>query len=240
MTWKAQDNTALITVDMTYDFLPPDGSLKVEGGLESIPIINELTTHFNTRVWTKEEHDPKHAFFASSRPGKAPLDTVETDFGTQYLWPDHSVKNEKGSQFHVSLRIDPSDMIVIKGTDPTIHAYSAVYMDDRKTIIRYEDGKTLPEKLREKGISKCVVEGEAYDFCAGLTAYDLAKEGFDVYFVRDASHPINIPVGEGRTTVDIMDEMLAEAGVTVVNSVDLPRALGVDDSRVGGLALGPA
>jgi nicotinamidase/pyrazinamidase len=123
--------------------------------------------------------------------------------------------------------MDKDDMVVIKGTNPEIHAYSAVYMDDRKTIIHYEDGKTLPEKLRDKGIKKIVATGLAYDFCAGLTAYDLAKEGFSVLFVRDASRSIGISVGEGRTTIDIMDDMLKEAGVAIIDSHELPQALGI-------------
>lgn len=225
MTWMAPEDTALVTVDVTYDFLPPDGALKVERGDEVIPVINDLVPHFKHRVWTKEDHDPNHDFFASSREGKKPLDTVKTEFGTQYLWPDHSVKGERGSQLHEDLDVRDEDMIVIKGTDPSIHAYSAVYMDDRQTIIRYEDGKTLPEKLREKGINRTVVEGLAYDFCAGLTAYDLAKEGFEVIFVRDGSHSIEIPLEDGRTTIDLMDDMLAEAGVQVVNSWELPAIL---------------
>lgn len=223
--WKAPNNATLVTVDLTYDFLPPNGALMVENGNEVLPVINELATHFNQRVWTKEEHDPQHDFFASSHKGKKPLDTVDTNFGTQFLWPDHCVKGTQGTEFHESLDVRPEDLVVIKGTDSSIHAYSAVYMDDRKTIIRYEDGKTLPEKMRERGIDTAVVEGLAYDFCAGMTAYDLAKEGFKVYFVRDASRSIEIPTQDGRTTIDDMDDMLAEAGVIVVNSNELQQRL---------------
>ena len=242
MTWKAPENAALLIVDVTYDFLPPDGALKVERGNEIIPVVNKLVSHFRNRVWTKEDHDPHHAFFASSHTGKKPLDTVETNFGTQYLWPEHCVKGGKGATFHADLKIAKEDMIIIKGTDPTIHAYSAVYMDDRKTIIRYPDGKTLPEKLKEQGITKIAVGGLAYDFCAGLTAYDLAKEGFEVYFIQDASHSINIPVGNGRTTIDIMDDMLREAGVKTIHSSEVHSHFKTPSVKVAprGHANGPA
>lgn len=240
MNWKAPDDTALIVVDMTYDFLPPDGALKVERGDEVIPVINALVPAFKRRVWTREGHPPGHGFFAESHPGKKPLDTVETQFGTQYLWPAHSIEGTKGAQFHEDLRIAPEDMVVVKGRDPDIHAYSAVYMDDRKTLIRYEDGKTLPEKLREAGIGRVAVCGLAYDFCAGFTAYDLAREGFGVVFIADAARSINLPDGNGLTTVDLMDRRLAEAGVKTVNSADLPKVPGINGPACGRAGRGPA
>jgi nicotinamidase/pyrazinamidase len=228
--WMAAEDTALIGVDLTGDFVPPDGALMVKEGDQVIPVFNEMRPHFRKVIWTKEEHPAGHIFFASSHLGKKPLDTIETDFGTQYLWPDHCIKGTPGAEFHPDLDVRPEDDVVVKGTDPTIHAYSAVYMDDRKTLIRYPDGLTLPEKLRAAGINKVVVSGLAYDFCAGMTAYDLAKEGFEVIFVKNASRSIDIPIGEGRTTIDLMDEMLKEAGVTVVTLEELPAALGISAS----------
>ncbi len=216
---------ALVNVDLTNDFVLPTGALYVNKGEEVIDPVNALRENFQTIVWTKEEHDKHHDFFASSRDGKKPLDTVETEFGTQFLWPDHCITGSFGAQFYKDLIVKDEDMVVIKGTDPTIHAYSAVYMDDRKTIIRYPDGKTMPEKLREKGIQTAVVTGLAYDFCAGMTAYDLAKEGFNVILLRDVTHSINIPLGEGKSTVTIMDDMLAEAGVMVTRKDELLQTL---------------
>ncbi len=223
--WKPPRDTAFIGVDITNDFIPNDGALMVEGGDQVIPVINAITPHFQTVVWTKEEHDANHDFFASSHPGKKPLDTIETDFGIQFLWPDHCVKGTLGAEFHKDLLVNENDIVIVKGTDKHIHAYSAVYMDDRTTEIRYEDGKTLPEKLRDQGINRVAVTGLAYDFCAGLTAYDLAKEGFEVLFIQDASRAIAIPVEGGRDTATIMHEMLEEAGVIMTNSKDLPTLL---------------
>ncbi len=218
MNWTAPKDTAFLAVDMTYDFLPPNGALMVEKGDELIPLINDLLPHFEKKIWTKEEHAPNHAFFASSRQNAKPLDLVKTEFGDQFLWPDHCIKDSKGAKFPPELGVSEKDMIIVKGTDPSIHAYSAFYMDDRKTVIRYEDGKTLTEKLTEERIKTLVVCGLAYDFCAGLTAYDAAKEGFRVIFLRDLSHAINIPLENGKSTVDIMDEMLKEANITVTTS----------------------
>lgn len=223
--WTAPQNTILLNVDMTNDFLP-NGALAVADGEKIIPVINDLRPHFQKVAWTKEEHDAHHAFFASSREGKKPLDTVETTFGTQYLWPDHCVAGTEGAAFHPDLVVQDEDMVVIKGTDPSIHAYSAVYMDDRKTIIRYpDDNMTLPEKLRAEKIENVVVTGLAYDFCVGFTAYDLAKEGFGVIVLRDAAKSIGIPVKEDQTTETLMDDMLTEAGVIVTTTDRLPETL---------------
>ena len=209
--WKAPLDTALIGVDLTNDFSLPEGALSVKDGDAVIPIFNDMSAHFLHIVWTKEEHDAHHDFFASSTPGKKPLDTVETAYGTQYLWPDHCVKGTPGAEFHKDLIVSQNDMIVIKGTNKNIHSYSAVYMDDRKTIICYpDDGKSLPEKLRDRNIKRVAVGGLAYDFCAGFTAYDLAKEGFEVYLIRDACRSICIPVGSGKTTDDLMDEIFSK------------------------------
>jgi nicotinamidase/pyrazinamidase len=223
--WKAPPDTAFIGVDITNDFIPNEGALMVEGGDQVIPVINAITPHFETVIWTKEEHDAHHDFFASSHPGKKPLDTIETDFGIQFLWPDHCVKGTLGAEFHKDLLVNEKDIVVVKGTDKHIHAYSAVYMDDRKTEIRYEDGKTLAEKLRDQGISRVAVTGLAYDFCAGLTAYDLAKEGFEVLFIQDASRAIRIPIDTEHDTATRMHHMLAEAGVITTSSKELPTLL---------------
>lgn len=231
--WKADDKTALIIVDVTNDFCPPDGALMVQEGDQVIPVINALRAHFGKVVLTKEEHPAGHQFFASSHPGKKPLDTIETAFGTQYLWPDHCVVGTKGAEFHKDLIVKDSDVVVAKGTDPTIHAYSAFCMDDRKTVIVYEDGKTFSQKLKEMGVTRVVVTGLAYDFCVGMTAYDAAKAGFEAIVVADASRSIAIPVGEGRTTVDLIEEKFVEAGVKVVPSAEAAKVLGVKKSAPG-------
>jgi len=226
ISWMADNDTAFIVVDMTYDFLPGGALAAPNCGLEIIPVINEVRQHFNNVVWTKERHAKNHQFFASSHPGKKPRDTVVTDFGTQFLWPDHCVEGTKGEEFHEDLDIRAEDKIVTKGTDPTIHAYSAFYMDDRKTIITYEDGKTLTQKLQDLGIKKVVVCGLLEDFCAGLTAWDAKKEGFESYFLADATDSLAIPVSETDTTLTLMRRMFDEAGVKVITSTDLAFTLG--------------
>ena len=249
--WTAPKDTAVISVDLTDDFVPAygdwtGGALAVDGGNEVIPVANAVNSHFQVRIFTKEEHHPRHTSFASQTSGKVPVqDKYDVGYGPQFYWPDHCVRGTRGTQFHQDLDVSIADQIVVKGTDPNIHAYSAFRMDDRKTDIVYPDGKTLAENLRDQGIKRLVVHGLAYDFCAGMTALDAAAEGFEVIFVHDASASINIPydikddddnVIESRTTVQDMDEQLSAAGVWVVDSADLPNVLEVDghENTLGG------
>lgn len=221
LNWIAPYNVMLLNVDLTNDFMP-GGALPVAEGDQIVPLVNGLRTHFQQVGWTKEEHDAHHDFFASSREGKKPLDVVQTPFGPQYLWPDHCVKGTAGAEFHPDLIVKPNDLIVVKGTDPTIHAYSAVKTDDRETTILYpDDGKSLPEKLRDRQIDTVVITGLAFDFCVGWTAYDLAQEGFNVILLRDAARSIIIPLDEGRTTDSAMEDRLIEAGVTITTIAEL-------------------
>lgn len=221
LNWIAPYNVMLLHVDLTNDFMP-GGALAVTGGDEIVPVANALRNHFQQVGWTKEEHDPHHKSFASSNPGKKPLDVVQTPFGPQYLWPDHCVTGTTGADFHPGLIVKQEDLVVVKGTDPDIHAYSAVKLDDRQTTITYpDDGKSLVEKLRDRQIDTVVIDGLAFDFCVGWTALDLAEAGFKIILLRDATRSITIPLDEGRTTESAMEEQLIAAGVTITTVDEL-------------------
>lgn len=224
---KTSNDTALINVDMTKDFLP-GGTLEHPEGLEIIPTINWLRQQFQKVVWTKEIHDAHHNLFASSHPGTVAMqDTLKTAYGDQWLWPDHCVDGTEGTEFHEDLDIRDEDMVVVKGTDPQIHAFSAFLMDDRETEIVYPDGKTMQQKLEDEGIKRVFVTGLLHDFCAGLTAVDAAKAGFEVYFVEDASKALELPTGEGdQTSLDVVEELFEKYGVKKVNAEDVPALIG--------------
>ncbi|EMR91229.1 putative pyrazinamidase nicotinamidase protein [Botrytis cinerea BcDW1] len=58
---------ALIVVDLQEDFLPPNGSLAVSNGRDTIPIINNLLTlPFHLKIATKDWHPSNHISFASN------------------------------------------------------------------------------------------------------------------------------------------------------------------------------
>lgn len=225
-TWKADKDTALIIVDVQNDFIP-GGSLAVGGGDEIIPLVNSLRTHFDTVVITQDYHPAGHSSFASSHAGKAPMETVEMPYGTQVLWPDHCVQGTKGSAFHKDLLYEEGDLILQKGTNPAIDSYSAFLENDKVTSPTFMHGDTLAERLNAIDIKKIVVVGLAGDFCVGYTALDGLKAGFQVAVVKDATRSIGIPLGGGETTETKMDKDIVAAGGKVIQSADLPAALGL-------------
>ena len=109
----------------------------------------------------------------------------------QILWPDHGIQGTEEAALHPILHVPSDDMILRKGNNPNIDSYSCVFENDKKTQPRFENGMTLPEQLREDGITTVVMGGLALDVCVRDGALDLKKEGFDVVVVLDASAAIS-------------------------------------------------
>src|SRR6202042_1914468 len=126
------DNDVLIAVDVQNDFCP-GGALAVPRGDEVVPIVNRMAARFRNVVLTQDWHPRGHLSFASSHPGRQPFETVTAAYGSQGLWPDHSVQNTPGAAFHNALDISHAALIVRKGMDRAIDSYSALYENDRKT-----------------------------------------------------------------------------------------------------------
>lgn len=72
------DKAALFIVDVQNDFCEPDGSLKVGGSLEIIPLINELRKNpkFSCIVTSRDWHPQNHCSFASNNAGKSLFENV--------------------------------------------------------------------------------------------------------------------------------------------------------------------
>jgi nicotinamidase/pyrazinamidase len=196
----------LIVVDLQYDFLP-GGSLAVTGGDTIVPLINELAHHFTNVVLTQDWHPANHISFASQHPGKAPFETIELDYGTQVLWPDHCVWATRGGAITEDLRIPQAQMIIRKGFNRNIDSYSGFQEADRQTLTG------LAGYLNERQIERVFVAGLATDFCVAWTAIDAAAGGFDVSVIEDASRGIDT----GGSLARAWDDMAA-AGVERIQS----------------------
>ncbi|MEP3349440.1 MAG: bifunctional nicotinamidase/pyrazinamidase [Marinomonas sp.] len=179
------EKSALIVVDVQNDFVP-GGSLAVGGGHEVVPIINALSKHFKNVVITQDWHNPGHASFASSYPGKKPFETTELFYGTQVLWPDHCVQGTKGAELVDGLDIPHAQLIIRKGFHPDIDSYSGFFEADQKTPTG------LQNYLKERGITTLYVVGLATDFCVAWTAMDGVKSGFTVSVIEDATRAIDL------------------------------------------------
>ena len=178
-------DSALIVIDMQYDFCP-GGALAVEGGDEIVQGINALMADFPAVVLTQDWHPEGHSSFASSHPGKEPFSMTEMPYGPQVLWPDHCVQGSRGAQFHDGLNTDRADLIVRKGYNPRIDSYSAFFENDHETPTGLEG------YLRTRGIEKLTMVGLATDFCVNFSAVDAAKLGFDVTLREDLCRAIDM------------------------------------------------
>jgi nicotinamidase/pyrazinamidase len=198
------DKEVLIVVDVQNDFCS-DGALAVPGGEEVVPVINRLAGRFPHVVLTQDWHPAGHRSFASAHPGRRPLETITVAYGPQILWPDHCVQGTPGAAFHEDLRIDKAELILRKGYHLDIDSYSAFFENDRATATG------LTGYLRERGFSRVVLAGLAFDFCVRYSAEDACRQGFAVTVIEDACRSIDVDGSAAATR-----KRLAALGVRVL------------------------
>ena len=157
---------ALIVVDVQNDFCE-GGSLPVTGGGQVARDVDALLRQWvaggpeapgwDHVVATKDHHvDPGEHW--SSEP----------DFATS--WPVHCEVGTAGEQFHPDLDPAPFEAVFLKGRHEA--AYSGFEGHD-------DDGATLADWLRRRGVTEVDVCGLATDHCVRATALDAVAAGFD-------------------------------------------------------------
>jgi len=191
---------ALLVIDVQNDFCP-GGALAVPSGDEVVPGINGLMADFRDVILTQDWHPAGHSSFASTHPGKAPFETVEMDYGTQVLWPDHCVQGSQGAAFHAGLDTDRAALIIRKGMSLEIDSYSAFFENDRSTPTG------LDGYLQTRGITELVMVGLATDFCVQFSALDAAKLGYKTRVHRDLCRAIDLDGSRAAA-----EAAMAEAG----------------------------
>jgi nicotinamidase/pyrazinamidase len=199
----------LLIVDVQNDFCA-GGALEVPDGDAVVDIINTLAGRFDHRILTQDWHPASHNSFASSHPGKFPFETVELDYGTQVLWPDHCVQGSHGAEFHKDLKTDDVELIIRKGFRRQIDSYSAFFENDHKTPTG------LSGYLQNRGFKRLLMVGLATDFCVAYSALDAIKEGFDVILIEDACRGIDLD----NSVASAMASM-TEAGVECIQAATL-------------------
>jgi nicotinamidase/pyrazinamidase len=170
---------ALIVVDLQNDFCP-GGALGVAGGDEIVPVINRLVNSFATVVYTRDWHPPNHVSFAEN---------------PQFIdksWPAHCVAGTPGADFHPALLVRPDGIIVDKGTDPAVEAYSGF------------QGTGLAEKLRARQVDTVYITGLATDYCVKATALDALAAGFRTFVVANACRGVDVPPGTAEKALNEM------------------------------------
>ena len=200
---------ALLVVDIQYDFCP-GGALAVPDGDAIIPTVNNLIDHFDVIIQTQDWHPAGHSSFASSHKGKDPFDTIEMDYGTQVLWPDHCVQGSKGAEFHNDLNTLKSQVIIRKGFRKAIDSYSTFFENDQETATG------LTGYLKQRGITDLYAVGLATDFCVKWSILDGIDEGFNMHIVEDAVKGIDL----NGSLDEAWDEM-KKKGVKITQSKDI-------------------
>lgn len=204
---------ALIVIDVQNDFCP-GGALAVPGGDEIVAGINSLMDEFDAVILTQDWHPAGHSSFASSHPGKAPMELTQMPYGPQVLWPDHCIQGTAGAAFHPGLRTD-GDLIIRKGFNPAIDSYSAFFENDQTTATG------LDGYLRTRGIDTLTMVGLATDFCVNYSAVDAARLGFDVTVRLDLCRAIDF---DG--SLEAARNGMMSAGVTLSQGASRPQSEG--------------
>ncbi len=172
-------NEALLVIDVQRDFLP-GGSLAVPDGEAIIPVINRLGSRFKEVILTQDWHPRGHISFGSTH-GKQPfVDRVEASYGTQSLWPEHTIQGDRGAEFPAELDLRHASLIVRKGFRQHMDSYSAFLENDRAT------STGLAGYLRDRGLTTLFLCGLAWDYCVGYSALDGRALGFDITVIEDA------------------------------------------------------
>jgi nicotinamidase/pyrazinamidase len=206
---KITGRDLLLVVDVQNDFCP-GGALPVPDGDAVIPVILRIAERFEHLVTTQDWHPPGHCSFASSYPGKPPLEVVELASGEQRLWPDHCVQGTHGAELHPALRLPRAELVLRKGFRRDVDSYSAFFENDRRTPTG------LAGYCRERGLERAFLAGLAYDFCVGSSALDARQCGFDAVVIRDACRAIDV---DG--SVAAMETDFRRCGVEVVESGEI-------------------
>jgi nicotinamidase/pyrazinamidase len=189
--------TALLIIDVQNDFLP-GGTLAVPNSNLIIPKINKLRKLYNTIVLSQDWHPNGHISFGSTH--NAPLFNI---IDGQMMWPNHCIQNTTGAKLHKDLIIKKSDIIIKKGTNVNIDAYSAFFDNDHKYQTKLHD------KLKLAGIQNLDICGLAFDYCVGSTALDARSLGYKVRIIKPATASVN------KKSEITMMEKLKNAGVEI-------------------------
>lgn len=201
--------SALIIVDVQYDFLP-GGALATAGGDEIIPIVNALQDRFDLVVATQDWHPPGHGSFASAHPGHHVGEEVDLQGLPQMLWPEHAVQHSRGAELAAELDQVRIARVFRKGLNPTVDSYSGFFDNGQR-------GDTgLSDYLTSRGVTEVFVVGLALDYCVKYTALDARRIGLQATVLVDATRPVNLKPDDAERAI----RELEKAGVRIGSAQD--------------------
>lgn len=130
----------------------------------------DMITLEEVKDWT----DKKNGLTERAKFNVQDVKTILSKFGTQRVWPDHSIKWTDGPDLQEPLCESDFDIKITKGINPRTEGYS--WFD--ATLLDYELQKRLKTTI--------FIWGVATDYCAWQTAADAADLGYKVYVITPA------------------------------------------------------
>lgn len=168
-------NTALVVVDMLYDFI--DGSLACENAeqavAETLKFIDRMTAAADGQaneildtypiIFIRDHHPADHSSFAEQGG----------------IWPAHCVAGTHGGEIHADLApYAVEELTFDKGCDRAVEQYSG--FDGVNAA-----GQSLGEVLGLLDAEELYVCGIATEYCVRNTVEDLVKAGHKVTVLKD-------------------------------------------------------
>jgi len=135
-----------------------------------------------------------------------------------FVLPRHSkhVARPLDSKFAKALTADPTDVVIQKGTNQYVDAYSA-FMDNSRSL-----RTALDSELQAAEIDTLYVAGIATDVCVKWTVRDALSSltgNYTVKVISDAS--AGIYAGTGTTSAADADKWFVEQGASIVSTSDV-------------------
>jgi nicotinamidase/pyrazinamidase len=187
--------TALLIVDVQYDFMP-GGTLAVPAGDTIVEPILTMLEAFPVVVFTQDWHPRNHCSFQENGG----------------IWPVHCVQESNGARIDRRL-LRPGDAVVRKGQHQDVDSYSGFWDNERR------HQTDLDATLHGKRVETVYVCGLATDYCVKFTALDAVEAGYRVKLVADACKGVDVKPGD---TAQAVEEMRAR-GVEVVDHIGAVR-----------------
>jgi nicotinamidase/pyrazinamidase len=109
-------------------------------------------------------------------------------------WPQHCVQGTAGAEFHPNLKVPRRAVIVSKGDNPTIEAYSGF------------QGTGLELRLKKLGVDELFLGGLATDYCVKESVLDAIRAGLAVSILSDCVMAVDAKSGDGdRALAEMLD-----------------------------------
>ena len=175
-------NSALVVVDMLYDFI--DGSLACKNADNA---VRNTLAYIDTQTKGQggEAHEILDTFPILFIRDHHPAD--HSSFKEQGgIWPAHCVAGTRGGEIHQDLAPYASEELTFdKGCDRNIEQYSGF------EAVNNAD-QPLSEVLELLDTTDVYVCGIATEYCVRNTCEDLLKAGFRVHLLKDCIAYVNI------------------------------------------------